>query len=155
MTDDSAVTLSRGLPETVLPAAPEEWQEALGTAATGAQPKSAVAAVAAAHPRFLEAWATLAELSEDDVESYAYARVGYHRGLDALARRGLARLGLRALEPRDQPRLPPLARGSAPGRRSDRRDRRGGALCFVPLSARSEPAALIGPAQPASSRPCR
>jgi hypothetical protein len=88
MTDDSAVTLSRGLPETVLPAAPEEWQEALGTAATGAQPKSAVAAVAAAHPRFLEAWATLAELSEDDVESYAYARVGYHRGLDALRAAG-------------------------------------------------------------------
>ena len=91
MTDDSAVTLSRGLPETVLPAPPEEWQEAL--ADRRSQPpvrsrKSAVAAVAAAHPRFLEAWATLAELSEDDVESYAYARVGYHRGLDALRAAG-------------------------------------------------------------------
>ena len=86
MTDDSAVTLSRGLPETVLPAPPEEWQEALGTAlaANDAQRKTAVIAVARAYPRFLEAWATLAELSEDEVESYAYARVGYHRGLDTL-----------------------------------------------------------------------
>ena len=90
MTDDSAVTLSRGLPETVLPAAPEEWQEALGTAlaANDAQRKTAVIAVARAYPRFLEAWATLAELSEDEVESYAYARVGYHRGLDALRAAG-------------------------------------------------------------------
>jgi hypothetical protein len=30
----------------------------------------------------------LAEISDDDVESYAYARVGYHRGLDALRAAG-------------------------------------------------------------------
>ena len=137
MTDDSAVTLSRGLPETVLPGPPEEWQEALAAAAaaTGAQPKSAVAAVAAAHPRYLEAWASLAETVDDDVESYAYARVGYHRGLDALPRGGLAWLGLRPLAPRDQPGLPPLARGPAPGRTGDRRGRRGGALRSLPLPA--------------------
>jgi hypothetical protein len=36
------------------------------------------------------AWGVLAEqaLSEDDLASYAYARVGYHRGLDALRRNG-------------------------------------------------------------------
>ena len=48
-------------------------------------------AVAAAHPTSSLAWATLADVAfEDDrvVESYAYARVGYHRGLDLLRRNG-------------------------------------------------------------------
>jgi hypothetical protein len=86
MTDDAAVTLSRGLPETVLPAVPDEWSEALADAMTrsGAERSDAVSAVARAYPRFLGAWASLAELADDDVQSYAYARVGYHRGLDAL-----------------------------------------------------------------------
>ena len=47
--------------------------------------------VAAAFPTFSLAWALLAELAlEDDrfVEAYAYARTGYHRGLDALRRNG-------------------------------------------------------------------
>jgi hypothetical protein len=90
MTDDSAVTLSRGLPETVLPAPPEEWSAALAAALglSGADRERAVAAVAREHPRFLEAWASMAELSGDDVASYAFARVGYHRGLDALRAAG-------------------------------------------------------------------
>lgn len=49
------------------------------------------AEVAAAHPGSSLAWAVLAEtaLAEDRwVEAYAYARVGYHRGLDALRRAG-------------------------------------------------------------------
>jgi hypothetical protein len=43
--------------------------------------------VAAAYPRLLDAWAHLAETAASEgrhVEAYAYARVGYHRGLDAL-----------------------------------------------------------------------
>jgi hypothetical protein len=47
--------------------------------------------VAAANPTSSLAWAALADLAfEDDrvVESYAYARVGYHRGLDLLRRNG-------------------------------------------------------------------
>ena len=90
MSDDAAVTLSRGLPETVLPAAPEEWSGALVNAMTrsGTKRGEAVSAVARAYPRFLEAWASLAELADDDVQSYAYARVGYHRGLDALRAAG-------------------------------------------------------------------
>ncbi|MGA2210006.1 MAG: DUF3151 family protein [Acidimicrobiales bacterium] len=90
MTDDPAVTLSRGLPETVLPAAPENWTAALAraTATAGAGRMKAVSEVARSYPRLLEAWATLAELADDDVESYAYARVGYHRGLDALRAAG-------------------------------------------------------------------
>lgn len=90
MTDDPAVTLSTGLPETVLPAAPENWTAALAraTATEGAGRITAVSEVARACPRFLAAWATLAELADDDVQSYAYARVGYHRGLDALRAAG-------------------------------------------------------------------
>ena len=50
--------------------------------------RDAVAAVAASDPRCLQAWADLAELTTDQVERYAYARVGYHRGLDALRAAG-------------------------------------------------------------------
>jgi hypothetical protein len=53
----------------------------------GAEP----AAVAASHPTHCAAWAALAESAFDRgavIESYAYARVGYHRGLDALRRNG-------------------------------------------------------------------
>ena len=47
--------------------------------------------VAAQHPASSAAWAALAEraLAESvPVEAYAYARTGYHRGLDALRRAG-------------------------------------------------------------------
>ncbi len=47
--------------------------------------------VAAAHPSSSLAWAVLAEDALADhraVESYAYARTGYHRGLDSLRRAG-------------------------------------------------------------------
>ena len=49
------------------------------------------AAVAAQYPTSLAAWATLAEQAlagGRPVEGYAYARTGYHRGLDALRRAG-------------------------------------------------------------------
>ena len=49
------------------------------------------ASVAAAHPASSAAWAALAEAALADgrtVEAYAYARTGYHRGLDALRRAG-------------------------------------------------------------------
>lgn len=61
------------------------------------EPESLVAAgasaadIAARYPAFLLAWAMLAEsaLEADSfVEAYAYARTGYHRGLDALRRNG-------------------------------------------------------------------
>jgi hypothetical protein len=47
--------------------------------------------VAAAHPAASVAWAQLAEdaLADDKaVTAYAYARTGYHRGLDQLRRNG-------------------------------------------------------------------
>src|ERR1700736_2156032 len=49
------------------------------------------AIVAAAHPSASVAWAALAEdaLAEDRaITAYAYARTGYHRGLDQLRRNG-------------------------------------------------------------------
>ena len=48
-------------------------------------------AVAAAYPASSAAWATLAEHALHavrPVEAYAYARTGYHRGLDALRKAG-------------------------------------------------------------------
>ncbi|MEU8773324.1 DUF3151 domain-containing protein [Streptomyces sp. NPDC048606] len=60
-------------------------------------PREALAAgtdpaeVAAAHPTSSLAWAALADRAFEagnTVESYAYARTGYHRGLDALRRAG-------------------------------------------------------------------
>jgi hypothetical protein len=49
------------------------------------------ALVAATHPISSAAWAALAEAALADgrtVEAYAYARTGYHRGLDALRKAG-------------------------------------------------------------------
>ncbi|WP_236790525.1 DUF3151 domain-containing protein [Amycolatopsis sp. GM8] len=49
------------------------------------------AEVAAEHPDFSEAWAALGERaleSGEIVAAYAYARTGYHRGLDQLRRSG-------------------------------------------------------------------
>jgi Protein of unknown function (DUF3151) len=89
MANDSHVPLTTGLPETILPPPPVDAAAALA-AAVATEPagrKAAVSAVAAAYPRYLAPWAELAELAAaegHDVESYAYARVGYHRGLDTL-----------------------------------------------------------------------
>ena len=78
-----AHNLLPGPPPTLLPAVPEV-DAAL---ADGADP----AQVAAAHPSASLPWALLAERAfgaGEDVAAYAYARTGYHRGLDALRRAG-------------------------------------------------------------------
>jgi hypothetical protein len=72
-----------GPPPTLLPdeAAPRELLE-------GGVPAKEVAAQ---HPTSSAAWAVLADdafARGEVIESYAYARVGYHRGLDALRRNG-------------------------------------------------------------------
>ncbi len=70
-------------PATLLPANTQaEALVAAGAAATD---------VAAKFPAFSLAWALLAEGALNGgrpVEAYAYARTGYHRGLDALRRNG-------------------------------------------------------------------
>ncbi len=70
-------------PPTLLPGDPE----AEAALAAGTDP----AEVAAAHPRASAAWAALAEAAIGGgrtIEAYAYARTGYHRGLDALRKNG-------------------------------------------------------------------
>ncbi len=71
-----------GMPETRLPPDPGAERLADGEPAL---------AVAAAYPSSSLAWAVLAEEALEagrPVEGYAYARTGYHRGLDALRRAG-------------------------------------------------------------------
>jgi len=84
------VSLSSGLPETVLDTEPAEARVALAEAL--AQPpearREAVSAVVARWPRNLDAWSRLGQLARDDVEAYACYRVGYHRGLDRLRQNG-------------------------------------------------------------------
>ena len=68
---------------TLLPASPEPQ----GRLDAGEDP----AAVVADHPTFSAAWAALAERAEgagETVTAYAFARTGYHRGLDQLRRNG-------------------------------------------------------------------
>ena len=89
------------------------------------------AIVAAAHPSASVAWAALAEeaLADDKaVTAYAYARTGYHRGLDQLRRNGWKGFGPVPYCARTQPRLPALCGRAGAGRRRDRRDRRVPAL---------------------------
>ncbi len=79
----SSRDLLGGPPPTLLPdeAGPRELLD------SGAAPRE----VAAAHPTSSLAWALLAEdalARAATVEAYAYARTGYHRGLDALRRAG-------------------------------------------------------------------
>jgi hypothetical protein len=71
-----------GVPETLLPDDP-----AAARLGAGESPVT----VAAAYPASSLAWALLSEQAlgaDRPVEAYAYARTGYHRGLDALRRAG-------------------------------------------------------------------
>lgn len=76
--------------ETVLPEPPAASADALAAAlaAPAERRRTALAGVVAADPTFVAGWARLAAHGADAVERYAYARVGYHRGLDALRAAG-------------------------------------------------------------------
>ena len=69
---------------------PTRWPgdpEAEDAIAAGEDPRT----VAAAHPTASVAWAALAERAfeaNDVISAYAFARTGYHRGLDQLRRNG-------------------------------------------------------------------
>jgi hypothetical protein len=72
-----------GPPPTLLPANPEA-DAALAAASDPAE-------VAARFPSYCAAWAALAQramAAGDPVTAYAFARTGYHRGLDQLRRAG-------------------------------------------------------------------
>jgi hypothetical protein len=83
---DHDVSFTAGIPTTHLDPDPPEIRDAIAAAlaAPEGDRRAALAAVAADWPRCLAAWAHLGENARDDTEAYAYFRVGYHRGLDAL-----------------------------------------------------------------------
>jgi len=81
-TPSGRADLLGGPPATLLPVDP---------AAAALDAGEAASDVAARFPASSLAWAALAELAlagDRPVEAYAYARTGYHRGLDALRRAG-------------------------------------------------------------------
>jgi hypothetical protein len=74
--------LLSGPPETLLPVDPAAAELAAGAAAVD---------LAAKYPTSSLAWSVLAEealAGGRTIEAYAYARTGYHRGLDLLRRNG-------------------------------------------------------------------
>ena len=80
-----------GVRTTLLPEEPESTRAA-GPDASDPD----LEAVVAAHPTFLAGWATLSERALERgqaVAASAYARTGYHRGLDAIRRAGLGGQG--------------------------------------------------------------
>lgn len=86
MNDGERLDLNpQGPPETVLDPPPTEASHALEQALERPEDerRQAVAEVVARWPRYVDAWAWLGELSAG-LSAYAYFRVGYHRGLDAL-----------------------------------------------------------------------
>ena len=74
--------------------APTLLPEDPAAAELGSRPREQFLEVVAAHPGSSLCWAVLAEGAlavgslEGDLGAYAYARTGYHRGLDALRRSG-------------------------------------------------------------------
>lgn len=87
MNDARTLLLAHGVGETRLP--PDPALDAIVAAG-----ESRFLAVVAEHPSSPLVWALLAEGSlsartpQGDLTAYAFARTGYHRGLDALRRNG-------------------------------------------------------------------
>jgi hypothetical protein len=98
-------------PEVVLPEVDADVASALDAAHASDVPREGLAAVVAAHPAPVAGWAQLAPTGRDPVERYAYARVGYHRGLDLLRRHGWGGNGfVRWTHPTNRPFLTCLVR---------------------------------------------
>ena len=79
-----------GIPQTVLPSEDASVLADLAAMESLSEEEqlAAAAKVAAANPRSLASWAALGARGRDTMESYAYYRIGYHRGLDALRQNG-------------------------------------------------------------------
>lgn len=76
-----------GIPETRLDAEPEVIDDLSNLP----DDQAAVSAIVEKHPASSLAWASLADAAYREgnvIGAYAYARVGYHRGLDSLRRAG-------------------------------------------------------------------
>ena len=91
MTDQPIGLHRGGPPETVLPADPPDVLAALDAARADDDVESRrerLREVVRQRPRCVTAWALLGDVARDDIEAYAYFRVGYHRGLDQLRQSG-------------------------------------------------------------------
>lgn len=91
MSDANPIHLTpSGPPETRLPLPAAEFRHALGQAVdrSATERETAIAVVVAEHPRECAGWAALGDHASDPITRYAYYRVGYHRGLDALRANG-------------------------------------------------------------------
>lgn len=121
---DQPIQMSTGLPTTVLPEADPTLRHELRQALAGPGGREAVARIAAAHPRSLDAWAALGDHGRDTIERYAAYRVGYHRGLDALRANGWRGSG--------------YVRWSAPGNRAFLRCLLGLGACAEAIGERDE-----------------
>ena len=93
MADDPTmqpIGLSTQPPSTVIPpAAPEVHHELAQALAAPSELRVAeVSSFVARHPRDLHGWAALTECVGEQMWKYSAARVGYHRGLDALRANG-------------------------------------------------------------------
>lgn len=93
MADDPTmhpIGLSTQPPSTVIPESAPEVRHELSQAL--AAPKEnrvrEVSSFVARHPRDLHGWAALTDCVEEQMWKYSAARVGYHRGLDALRANG-------------------------------------------------------------------
>ncbi len=98
--------------------------------------------VAATYPASSAAWGALAEnalAAGHTVEAYAYARTGYHRGLDLLRRNGWKGSGPIPVVARAESGLPAVAAGAGFGQQRDQRNRRGRADRRVPARLRPQP----------------
>lgn len=88
LTRDNLMAHGPGTPDTLLPPDPA------GAELAGSPEPAQLVAAVRAHPDSSLGWALLAERAlaqgtdSADVEAYACARTGYHRGLDALRRSG-------------------------------------------------------------------
>ncbi|MGA0878497.1 MAG: DUF3151 family protein [Ilumatobacteraceae bacterium] len=91
MSETRAVNLTpQGPPSTVLPAESDDImsQYAGITALPMNERRDLLVAVVMSNPRSLFGWACLGDVGRDVLERYAYYRIGYHRGLDALRQNG-------------------------------------------------------------------
>jgi hypothetical protein len=91
MSDVNPINLTTsGPPETRLPLPPAEFRHALAQAtdSPSAERLDSLSKIVAGHPRESAGWAALGDHALDPISRYAFYRVGYHRGLDALRANG-------------------------------------------------------------------
>jgi hypothetical protein len=87
---DHSIRMTQGIPTTVLPEPSAPLAHGLAQLAH-LEPGERLAAaqeLARQYPAVSEVWAELGDLGRETLERYAYYRVGYHRGLDALRANG-------------------------------------------------------------------